>query len=320
MVSVFRSAVASLRRHGLLGYVRLIVVDRVILPLASFVLSPAGYNSLETFLFLGYWPSLRNPQTFNEKLLWRKLYDHNPLYPVVTDKYRVRDYAAARIGTQALTKLLHVTNDPTTIPFSTLPRSFVIKANFGAGRNILVRDGRMADKKEIVNRCQTWLREKANSERDRWKYHDMPRLILVEELFDCGDGEFPIDFKFYVFHGKVKMIEVATQWDGRIRRNLYDGDGQLLDVIWKDRRDKLDGVKFPTGLDDMRKKAEILAGDFDFVSVDLYMVKNACVFGEISLFPEGGTGRFVPKSFDAKLGSYWQLGAGAGRSKGKGPA
>ncbi|MDF2854532.1 MAG: hypothetical protein K0Q87_383, partial [Neobacillus sp.] len=31
--------------------------------------------------------NLDNPQTFNEKLQWLKLYDRNPLYTTLVDKY-----------------------------------------------------------------------------------------------------------------------------------------------------------------------------------------------------------------------------------------
>jgi hypothetical protein len=307
----------SLRKRAHPAYIRVALVDHIILPLAALALSPAAYNSLETFLFLGYWPSLRDPQTFNEKLLWRKLYDENPLYPIVTDKYRVREFVAARVGGQVLTKLLHVTDDPATIPFSDLPDRYVVKANFGAGRNIFVRDSRNVSTPEIVRRCQSWLRERPNGRHERWKYHDMPRLILVEEMLDCGDREFPVDFKFYVFHGRIRMIEVATQWNGKTRRSLYDEDRQLLDVVWKDRRDRFDDARFPAGFEEMKKVAEALAAGFDFVSVDLYLVRGGCYFGEMSLFPEGGTGRFVPRSFDRKLGSYWRLGKGAKEGRGR---
>ena len=32
------------------------------------------------------------PQTFNEKIQFRKIYDKNPLYSICSDKYRVREY------------------------------------------------------------------------------------------------------------------------------------------------------------------------------------------------------------------------------------
>jgi len=299
----------SLQRNGLVGFIGRVFVRRIVLSVSSFILPPGPYNALETFLFLGYWPSLANPQTFNEKLLWRKLHDKNPLHAVVADKYRVRDYVASRIGKEALTKLLYVTDDPTTIPFGRLPHSFVIKANYGAGRNIFVKNKEHINEEEIVSRCQAWLGEKGNSRLDKWKYHDLQRLVVIEEMLDCGDREFPVDHKFYVFHGKVRMIEVAADWNSKFKRNLYDEDVHLLDVVWNNRRERIDDLQLPTGFDKMRRVAEVLGAEFDFVSVDLYMVRDACIFGEISLFPEGGIGRFIPRSFDKRLGSYWQIGA-----------
>ncbi len=42
--------------------------------------------------------NLENPQTFNEKLQWLKLYDRNPLYTDLVDKYRVREFVKDRTG------------------------------------------------------------------------------------------------------------------------------------------------------------------------------------------------------------------------------
>jgi len=46
---------------------------------------------------VGYTPNLRNPTTFNEKSTWRKLYERDPLLPLVADKYKVRDYVRERL-------------------------------------------------------------------------------------------------------------------------------------------------------------------------------------------------------------------------------
>ena len=47
---------------------------------------------------LGYDLDLNNPQTFNEKIQWLKLYDRKPLYITMVDKYAVKDYVASVIG------------------------------------------------------------------------------------------------------------------------------------------------------------------------------------------------------------------------------
>ena len=42
--------------------------------------------------------NLKTPRSYNEKLQWIKLYDHNPLYTTMVDKYRVKQYVTERIG------------------------------------------------------------------------------------------------------------------------------------------------------------------------------------------------------------------------------
>ena len=42
--------------------------------------------------------NLKNPQSFNEKMQWLKLYDRKPLYTTLADKYSVKKYVADIIG------------------------------------------------------------------------------------------------------------------------------------------------------------------------------------------------------------------------------
>lgn len=37
------------------------------------------------------WPDLKSPKTFNEKLTWLKLNDHNPMYTQMVDKYTAKN-------------------------------------------------------------------------------------------------------------------------------------------------------------------------------------------------------------------------------------
>ena len=57
---------------------------------------------------MGYPLNLDNPQTFNEKLQWLKLYDHNPLYTTLVDKYKVKKWVADKIGEQYIIPTLAV--------------------------------------------------------------------------------------------------------------------------------------------------------------------------------------------------------------------
>ena len=46
----------------------------------------------------GYTPDFKNPQTFNEKIVHRILYDRNPLYTALADKLKARIYIAAKLA------------------------------------------------------------------------------------------------------------------------------------------------------------------------------------------------------------------------------
>lgn len=65
---------------------------------------------LEYYFFwkLGYRLNLKNPRTINEKLNWMKLYDRNPFYTQISDKWMCRDYVRRTIGPRYLKPLLGV--------------------------------------------------------------------------------------------------------------------------------------------------------------------------------------------------------------------
>lgn len=75
-------------------------------------------------LRMGYELDLDNPKTFNEKLQWLKLYDRNPLYTKLVDKYEVRKYIAEKIGEEYLIPLVGGPwNSPDEIDFAPCPIS-----------------------------------------------------------------------------------------------------------------------------------------------------------------------------------------------------
>lgn len=40
----------------------------------------------------GFFPDLKNPKRFTEKIMYRIIYDHNPQYTYLADKVLVRDW------------------------------------------------------------------------------------------------------------------------------------------------------------------------------------------------------------------------------------
>jgi hypothetical protein len=51
-------------------------------------------------------PNILAPRRFTEKVQWRKLFDMNSIYPVLSDKLAVSIYSASRVGDKFLVPLL----------------------------------------------------------------------------------------------------------------------------------------------------------------------------------------------------------------------
>lgn len=54
------------------------------------------YERLRLLGDLGYWPQIRNPRSFNEKINHRKFFTDKKEFTRVEDKYKVRDYVKER--------------------------------------------------------------------------------------------------------------------------------------------------------------------------------------------------------------------------------
>ena len=82
---------------------------------------------------LGYNLNLKNPATFNEKIQWLKLYDRNPIYTSMVDKYEAKNYVGKIIGFDHIINTIGVWNRFEDIDFEKLPERFVLKTTHGCG-------------------------------------------------------------------------------------------------------------------------------------------------------------------------------------------
>lgn len=103
--------------------------------------------------------NLKNPQTFNEKQNWLKLYDRRPEYTTMVDKYKVREFVAEKIGEEYLVPLLGVWDSPDEIDFDALPNEFVLKCNHDNGV-IICRDKSKLDIEKTKKRISFPLKQR----------------------------------------------------------------------------------------------------------------------------------------------------------------
>jgi hypothetical protein len=258
-----------------------------------------------------YWPHLRNPRSFSEKIFARMLFDRNPIWSMITDKLAVREYVADKLGREYLIPMIWRGDRPEEIPFSELPSKFVIKTNHGCGYNIIVKEGEQLDQAKVIIRLNKWLSENFCQDRYwgiEWAYKNIRPKIFIETFLD-DNGKVPLDYKFFCFSGRVEFILITFDRHEDPFEKHFDRDFTPLD-LWNGCRQFPGRVERPKNFAQMLDVSEKLAGGFDFMRVDLYNVDGQIFFGELTSYPGGGLARFIPRKYDFVFGEKWKIDIG----------
>lgn len=272
--------------------------------------SDATYLRLYYFFIMKKPLHLQDPQTFNEKLQWLKLYNRNPLYTTLVDKYEVKKYVAERIGQQSVVQILATWDSVEDISFYGLPKRFVLKTTHGGGNNgvIIIKDKETADLGQIRKELRANLKLDLYKISKEWPYKNVKKRIFAEEYIeDKRTGELR-DYKFFCFDGKVKLMYVATERQTREEPyfNFFDEDYNSLEFSNGHPRSDVPPEK-PAMFEQMKSIAETLSKDIPHVRVDLYQANDKIYFGEFTFFHMSGIFPFHPAEWDKTLGDMLQL-------------
>ncbi|WP_298459320.1 ATP-grasp fold amidoligase family protein [uncultured Cellulomonas sp.] len=273
------------------------------LPVARYLLLLQEYKRL---------PHLANPVTFNEKINYRIVHDRRPMLAMASSKVASKEYVAG-LGTG-----VHV---PTTywngvdlreIDGMTVPTSWVLKASHRSRRLVHGEAGTI-DVGALDVDVDEWLVDREYLDDRLWGYREARKELLLEERVGSPE-EFPDDLKFFVFDGRVEMIQVDHGRRGAHTRNLYSADWTPL--RWNYTRPTGPVQPAPANLDRLLDAAGRIGAGWDFVRVDLYNLTDQIVFGEMTAYPGAGVSPW-PYELDRFIGGKWTL---PGRSVLAGPA
>ncbi|MEQ4654606.1 ATP-grasp fold amidoligase family protein [Providencia rettgeri] len=250
--------------------------------------------------------NLSNPTLYSEKIQKRKFL-MKPVYSLLSDKYKVREFVESRIGDEHLINLLAVYNKPEQINFDTLPKSFVIKTNFGSGNQHIeiIKHKESFCNKKIINKFKNAINDKyIGSLLGETQYNKIEKKIIVEEFIKNNNTGID-DFKFHIFNSSDGFLQIDFDRFTNHKRNLYNFSFERLnyDLCYKGGDYELP----PTSkLEEMKKIAFKLAEGFDYVRVDLYLVKNQILFGEMTFTPGNGFELFSNPQADKFYGQLWK--------------
>lgn len=260
-------------------------------------------------MMMGYKLDLQHPKTFNEKLQWLKLHDHNPLYTTLVDKIRVKDWVAEKIGPEYIIPTLAVWDKAEDIDINSLPNQFVMKCNHDSGSVIVCRDKSAFDLNKAKMKLREALKKNFFYQEREWPYkHVLPKVFAEKYIENSSSNDLP-DFKFFCFDGVVKSLFVATERMNdslETRFDFFDRQYNHIDVTNGHPNADILPEK-PATFEKMVQFAETLSKDIPHVRVDFYEVNDSLYFGEMTFYHWGGMVPFNPANIDKEWGLWINL-------------
>ena len=263
------------------------------------------------FLFeMHYWPDLKHPKTFNEKLQWLKLHNRKPEFTTMVDKYAVKKYVADRIGEQYIIPTLGVWDSFDQIDFDSLPNQFVLKTTHGGGglAVVICKDKKTFDKRRAKRILEKSLHSDIYMKYREWPYKDVPKRIIAEKYMVDESGTDLKDYKFFCFNGEPKyMLLVSGRQAGKKRFDYFDLNWNHLPVhdVGCPGAERLPAK--PDNFEEMIFIAKKLSKGMTHVRVDLYNINCKIFFGELTFFDGSGLSVYDPREWDFKFGQFLKL-------------
>lgn len=272
--------------------------------IAKYLIPDSLFVRLKFKKAMGKWPDLKHPKTYNEKLTWLKLHDHNPEYTRMVDKYEAKNYVANIIGEEYIIPTLAVWEKAEDIDFDKLPDKFVLKATHDSGRVIICKDKSKLNKEEAIAEMKKSLKRDFYAVTREWPYKNVKPRIIAEELLEPNDGNDISDFKVHNFNGIPKFILVCKDRfkEAGLTEDFFDTNWNHIEVKRPGYPNASVLENKPEELEKMLQISEKLSKDFPFIRTDFYSLEDKLYFGEITLYPASGAFPFEPEYYDDIFG------------------
>jgi len=279
---------------------------KCILLLICRVIPDKIFISLEYYYHFHKFPNFDNPVTFSEKLQWLKLYDRNPKYTLLVDKYRVKEIVAKIIGKEYIVPTIGVWRSPSEIDFNSLPNQFVLKWNHDSGSIIICKNKNNINLSQIKKQLMFGKLINGYYSGREWPYKNVVPCIIAEPLL-CDEIGSIVDYKFYCFKGVPKFIVVITDRFSSVKYSFYDMNFNFIPVSDSTSFILQDCFVKPEYFKEMENFASKLSEGFPHVRVDFIGLSKTFYFSELTFYDCSGFVEFSPDDYNYLIGSWLSL-------------
>ena len=283
----------------------------------TYIMSDKSFIKKEYKLRTGNKINLNNPQTLTEKLVWLKLYDREPRYTIMSDKWAVRKYLIDKLGRDYSVPLIGTYwENANDIDFSSLPEKCVLKCNH-VSDVVLYNSGKGRSKSGVAFNSDKEIAEYLNKQLEsnyyyksrEWPYKNIKSKIICETFLENSDGSDLVDYKFYCYGGKVRYFMYSVgEIDYRLTNHKFDTNCNSIDYLFKDTPNlPLECVHLPENIQDMIDIANQLCEGIQHIRVDMYNIDGRIYLGELTFFSRGGYINIKDDAFAQSMAAYIDL-------------
>ena len=246
------------------------------------------------------------PRCFDEKFLWRKVFDHDPRFTIACDKLATKAYLASRWADIPVAKTLWVGHRGRDLPSELIRKDVVLKYNAGSGTNLSLTGAEQQG--DLVPLLDHWMRTDYGWAKGEWGYGGVRRRILAEEQVFGGA---PVsEIKVYVQGGFVDQIVMIYMDQGRKTAAIWESDdrGQLnlapRQAAVSPLRDTRD---LPQVVEKAVEYSRRIGREVDHVRLDFMTDLTDLTFGEFTIYNLSGRMAAVGMDNHARANLHWDL-------------
>ncbi len=252
---------------------------------------------------------LINPESFNQKIQWLKLYDRNPKYTKLVDKYEVKFIVDRILGTGYTFPTIGVWSHFSDIDFNELPNEFVLKCTHDSGGVVICKNKINFDKSAAKKKLEGSLKNNYYTISREWPYKNVKHRIIAEKYMVDESGYELKDYKFFCFNGIAKVMFIASDRQNTNEETKFDFfDMEFNHLPFTNGHPNSNKIIIkPKSFEKMKKLAEILSEGIPQVRIDFYDINGNIYFGEMTFSHWSGFVPFIPDEWDYRLGSMINL-------------
>lgn len=260
-------------------------------------------------LVMGYWMDFQNPKTYNEKLQWLKLYDRNPSYSRMVDKYEAKEYVSGIIGPDHIIPTIGVWDSVDEIDFSQMPSSFVLKCTHDSGGIVICKDKSQFDIDSAKRKLRKAIKINYYYQNREWPYLNVKPRIIAEQLMVDESGFELKDYKWFCFHGEPKALFIASDRmtpGEETKFDFFDMEYNHLPFT-NGHPNAKELPQKPQSFEEMKDLSRKLSKGIPHVRVDFYDINGHVYFGELTFYHWSGIVPFNPPKWDKTFGDWLHL-------------